>query len=118
MFQILLISLIYLILLIIISPIIDHLFTGLHKDESEFEILSEITGQLIVVILIWYYLNAIIQSFLKTYLKFKINEPELIAIDIVSAIVLIGLQHNLMIKLNYITKKHPIRSFIFQLFNN
>ena len=46
------------------------------------------------------------------------ENSELIAIDFVSAIVLIGLQNNLMDKLNYITKKHPIRSFIFQLFNN
>ena len=118
MFRLLLISLIYIILLIIISPIIDHLFTELHPDESDLEILGEIFSQLLFVVIIWYYFNIFIQFLLFKYFKIKIRSSDEVAIDILSAIIFVGLQNNLLVKLEYITKKHPIRNFVYQLFNN
>ena len=118
MFRILLISLIYIILLIIISPVIDHIFTGLHPDESYLEIYGEIFSQLLFVVIIWYYFNIFIKFLLSTYFKIKIKSSDEVAIDIISAIIFVGLQNNLVIKLKYITKKHPIRNFVYQLFNN
>ena len=60
----------------------------------------------------------LIQYFLKYFFKIHFSDPEELAIDIVFAIALIGLQKNLLSKLEYITLRHPIRDFIYPLFKN
>jgi|TARA_B110000971_G_C20031584_1_gene511688 hypothetical protein len=104
---------VYVIVLIFISPIIDHLFTNmeedLHKNESDIEILSEIISQIIVISIAWYFLHGFLRVNLEKLLNIKIKEGTKTAIDFVSAVVLVGLQKNLIDKLSYITSSHPIR---------
>ena len=104
---------VYAIVLIFISPIIDHLFTNmeedLHKNESDIEILSEIISQIIVISIAWYFLHGFLRVNLEKLLNIKIKEGTKTAIDFVSAVVLVGLQKNLIDKLSYITSSHPIR---------
>ena len=104
---------VYVIVLIFISPVIDHLFTNmeedLHKNESDIEILSEIISQIIVISIAWYFLHGFLRVNLEKLLNIKIKEGTKTAIDFVSAVVLVGLQKNLIDKLSYITSSHPIR---------
>ena len=104
---------VYVIVLIFISPIIDHLFTNmeedLHKNESDIEILSEIISQIIVISIAWYFLHGFLRVNLEKLLNIKIKEGTKTAIDFISAVVLVGLQKNLIDKLSYITSSHPIR---------
>jgi len=104
---------IYVIVLIFISPIIDHLFTNmeedLHKNESDIEILSEIICQIIVISIAWYLLHGFLRVNIERLLNIEIKEGTKTAIDFVSAVVLVGLQKNLIDKLSYITSAHPVR---------
>jgi len=86
--------------LLILSPIIDSFFGELDKTKSGLRLVVEIFCHILVLILLWRYL----ESFIRT--KFKLNNeiPEFI-----QGIFLVGLQKNLIDKLNYITYKHPIR---------
>jgi len=112
-------TLIYFIILLLISPIIDHLFTSLDQDkliqESNFEILSEIILQLIVITIVWYFLHGYLSKYLEYLLNAKMGEATKAGIDLVSAITLIGLQKNLIDKLEYITHEHPFRLSDFNL---
>jgi len=110
------ISVIHILILFAIAPIIDHAFSPLHKDESNAEILFEIITQLLTVSLAWYCLEKYI---LHTINKlFKVHNVTMIhtIVDIISAIVMIGLQSHLISKLEYITHEHPFR--LFQLFED
>lgn len=97
-----------------ISPIIDHLFKPLDKDKinrQDSDILFEIIAQVIVLALMWYLLSEIIISHINKKLNIRghplLNKTK----EVIGALVMIGLQKNLSLKLNYITKKHPIRTF-------
>ena len=110
-FIISIISIIYLIILMIISPIIDHFFTPLDKskNENKFKILFEISLHIIMIAIVWHTINTYIPKYIEKFLKFKINNVTKTGIEIVSSIVLVGLQKNLIDKLEYITLTHPIR---------
>ena len=106
-------SSIYVIVLIFIAPFIDHLFTSLEEDklikETNLQILLEIILHVIILTIAWYWLHKFLRSFLERLLKIKIKEATQTAIDFISALALIGLQKNLIDKLEYITIEHPFR---------
>ena len=112
-------TIIFFIILLFLSPVIDHLFTTLDQDkliqESNFQILSEIILQLIVITIIWYFLHGYLSKYLEYLLNAKMGEATKAGIDLVSAITLIGLQKNLIDKLEYITHEHPFRLSDFYL---
>ena len=112
-------TIIYFIILLIISPVIDHFFTTLDQDktvkESNFQILGEIILQLIVITIIWYFLHGVLGKYLEHLLDARMGEATKTGIDLVSAITLIGLQKNLIDKLEYITHEHPFRLSDFTL---
>jgi hypothetical protein len=110
------VSVIHILLLFSIAPIIDHLFTPLHKDESNEEILFEIITQLLTISIVWYILEKYILHSINKY--FNIHKSKFLdtTIDIIAALVLIGLQSHLVSKLEYITHEHPFR--ILTLFND
>jgi hypothetical protein len=106
-------SSIYLIILIFLAPFIDHLFTSLEEDkaikENNYQILSEIIIHAMVLTVTWYFLHKYLSKFLESVLDVKIKEATKSAIDFISAIALVGLQRNLIDKLEYITFEHPFR---------
>ena len=112
-------TIIYFIILLFISPVIDHFFTTLDQDktikESNFQILGEIILQLIVITIIWYLLHGYLSKYLENILNTEMGEATKAGIDLVSAITLIGLQKNLIDKLEYITHEHPFRFSDFTL---
>lgn len=110
--KLLFICIIYIASLIIISPIVDHLFGKLDEDESNTLILIEIISQILLISIIWYYHSTFLKYIVRIYLKENIDGHEVI-IDVVTAIGLIGLQYNMIQKLEYITHKHPFRIFKF-----
>jgi len=107
------ISSIYVIALIFISPIIDHAFTSLEEDklikETNLQILSEIIMHVMVLTIMWYFLHNSLKFILRKLLSIKIKETTQTAIDFISALALIGLQRNLIDKLKFITLEHPFR---------
>ena len=108
---------VYSVTLIAISPVIDHIFTPLHPDEPYSEVLGEFIAQIIAVSLSWYGINACLHSvFSKIKMPIRLHEET--AIEVVSAIILVGLQKNLLEKLEYLTEWHPVRDTLFQLFHD
>ena len=111
--KIVVIILIYVSVLFILAPLVDHAFTSLHKDETNFEIMSEIILQLITVSIVWYYVNSVMIFLISKYINLKgISRIESV-ISIVSGLMFVGLQTHLKSKLNYITHEHPFRFFQF-----
>lgn len=112
-FKISLFSSIYLIILMVVSPIIDHSFTSLDEDinmkENNYQILGEIILHLICITIVWYYINLFTRKYLTNFFDLKIKMATKTAISVVSSIALIGLQKNLINKLEYITITHPFR---------
>jgi hypothetical protein len=107
-------SSVYVIVLIFVAPFIDHLFTSLEEDkaieETNFQILSEIIAHVIVLTISWYFLYKYLNRFLESLLNVQINDATKKAIDFISALSLVGLQRNLINKLEYITFEHPFRA--------
>lgn len=112
-FKISLFSGIYLIILMVVSPIIDHSFTSLDEDinmkENNYQILGEIILHLICITIVWYYINLFTRTYLTNFFDLKIKMATKTSISVVSSIALIGLQKNLINKLEYITITHPFR---------
>ena len=106
-------SSIYLIILIFLAPFIDHLFTSLDEDkaigENNFQIFSEIILHVVILTISWYFLHKYLNELLESLLCVQINDATKKAIDFISAIALVGLQRNLIDKLEYITFEHPFR---------
>lgn len=106
-------SIIYILLLIFISPLIDHIFTPLEEDrklkENNFQILGEIILHLIIISIVWYFLTNYLALLLERILNIKIKEATKTTVGIVGSIALVGLQKNLIDKLKYITITHPFR---------
>jgi len=50
-------SVIYVSILIFISPIIDHFFNELDESQTNYKILSEIIIQITCLAIVWYYLH-------------------------------------------------------------
>ena len=119
-FRLALFSSIYVIVLIGFSPTIDHLFTPLEEDkkrkENNFDILGEIILHIIVLSVSWYYLNKYLKTFLEHVFNLNIKDHTSTAIDFIAAIALVGLQKNLINKINYITIEHPFRLRDLRLF--
>ena len=119
-FRLALFTSIYIIVLILFSPAIDHLFTTLEEDkklkENNFQILIEIILHVIVLSISWFYLNKYLKSFLEYIFSLKIKAHTSTAIDFIAAVALIGLQKNLIDKINYVTIEHPFRISYIQLF--
>ena len=112
-FKISLFSTVYLLILITVSPFIDHLFTSLDEDiivkENNLQILVEIIGQVIIITIIWFTINMYVRSYLEKIFNIQIKVATKTAINVISSIALIGLQRNLIDKLEYITLSHPFR---------
>tara|TARA_Y100000389_G_C17197836_1_gene382108 strand:- start:248 stop:622 length:375 start_codon:yes stop_codon:yes gene_type:complete len=112
-FKIPFVTIIYLLLLIVVSPVIDHSFTSLDEDinmkENNLQILGEVILHLIIIAFIWYIINYYVPKYIGSLLNIKIKQATKSAIGVVSSIVLIGLQKNLIDKLEYITLTHPFR---------
>lgn len=112
LFKISVFSIIYIGILILISPIIDNIFTSLEEDldkkENKLRIFSEIVIQLIIVSVIWYYLHSFLKNTIETKLNIKIKSATENTVNFISSIALIGLQKNLIDKLEYITDIHPL----------
>lgn len=112
-FKISLFSTSYLLILMVVSPIIDHSFTSLDEDinkkENNLKILGEIILHLISITIVWYYINLFARTYLENIFDLKIKIATKTAINVVSSIALIGLQKNLIDKLEYITLTHPFR---------
>lgn len=106
-------STIYIVILIFIAPLIDHAFTSLEEDidkkETNFQILIEIISHTIVLTISWYFLHKYLKKYLENLMNIKMKEATKTAIDIISAIALVGLQRNLIHKLKYISYEHPFR---------
>ena len=113
LFKISLFSTSYLLILITVSPMIDHIFTTLDEDmdqkENNFLIFGEIILHVIIITFVWYTINLHVGSYLETIFDLKIKTATKTAINVVSSIALIGLQKNLIDKLEYITISHPFR---------
>ena len=113
-------SVIYLLILITVSPLIDHIFTSLDEDiivkENRLQILGEIIGQIVVMVVLWHYINLYVGSYLEKTFNIQIKVATKTAINVISSIALIGLQKNLIDKLEYITLSHPFR--LADLFGN
>ena len=107
-------SLVYLYVLIGVSPIIDHQFTDLETDirenKSYFQILLEISAHIVILAVSWYLFHSNLKSLLERILNVKVFQHTEKAISIVSGLVLVGLQRNLLDKIKFITANHPIRS--------
>ena len=106
-------SVVYILLLIFLAPLIDHIFTSLDEDkklkENNFQILGEIILHLIIISIVWYLLNTYLLILLEGVLNIKIKEATKSTVGIVGSIALVGLQKNLIEKLEYITISHPFR---------
>ena len=113
LFKISIFSTIYLLILMIVSPLIDHIFSSLDEDikkkENNFQILIEIVLHIIAISFVWYMINSYVQKYIELLFNIKIKDATKSGIAIVSSIALIGLQKNLIDKLEYITLVHPFR---------
>lgn len=110
-FKITIITIVYIGVLIIVSPIVDNLFRSLDDDkekkENKIQIFLEIIFQLILVSILWYHLHKFLRSTVEKIFNLQIKYPTENAISFISSIALIGLQKNLLDKLEYITDIHP-----------
>ena len=106
-------SSVYIVVLIFVSPFIDHLFTTLDQDkikkETNIQILIEIILHVIVLTITWYWANKYLTQILEHILNVKIKDHTKTAIDFMAAIALVGLQTNLIDKLRYVSIEHPFR---------
>ena len=112
--KVIVVAFIYGTVLVFLGPLVDHAFTDLHKEETNWEILFEIIIHIITVAVIWYYLNNAILSILNPLIRVKNIKSIDTVISISSGLILVGLQTHLKRKLEYITHEHPFR--IFQVF--
>ena len=103
----------YIVILIIVSPMIDHFFdelpTDIQDQDSNVKVLIEIISHIIVLSIAWSLIHEYASYFLRTYAKIHIADNTQTAVDIISGVALVGLQKNLILKLNYITGVHPFR---------
>ena len=100
MIKIILVSVIYIIILFIISPIIDHLFSPLDEEKPEIEIILEIFGQILAVSIAWY----IISKYILTFINKKVGGIKSHDIldkssEIITSVITVGLQSHLIDKL-------------------
>ena len=109
MLKILLVTILYIIVLFIVSPVLDHAFSPLDKEESNLEIMLEIIGQIIALTIVWYIISEYFIIKLNDYLGLKDNKIIDKARNVISAVIMVGLQTHLVSKLEYLTHRHPFR---------
>jgi hypothetical protein len=94
---------------------IDHMFTNLDSDKNgntpTFSILIEVSLHLVVISVTWFAFHNFVKRVLENIFSTKVREHTEQSISIVAAIVLVGLQKNLIDKINYITTIHPVRDY-------
>ena len=108
-----LLLIICIILLSIISPIIDEIFSLDNELEktSNLKILYMVIIHIFIVgvlILIIHYF--LITDYLKYFKLLKHERYTKLFIDLIITLTLTGLQKNLLTKIRYLSSKHPIRS--------
>ena len=69
----------------------------------------ETISHVIVLSVLWYIMSHFINSYFCNLFHIKIREQTKTAIEFVAALALLGLQKNLMDKLEYLTFTHPFR---------
>lgn len=109
MLKILFVTVLYIIVLFIISPVLDHAFSPLDKEESNLEIMLEIIGQIIALTIVWYIISEYFIIKLNNYLGLKDNKIIDKARNVITAVIMVGLQTHLVSKLEYLTHRHPFR---------
>lgn len=109
MLKILLVTILYIIVLFIVSPVLDHAFSPLDKEESNLEIMLEVIGQIITLTIVWYIISEYFIIKLNDYLGLKDNKIIDKARNVISAVIMVGLQTHLVSKLEYLTHRHPFR---------
>jgi hypothetical protein len=109
MIKVLLATVMYIIVLFIVSPTIDHLFTPLDENDSNYKIMLEIISQIMVISVIWYFISEFFILKINHLLNIKNNKLLNKAREVISAVIIVGLQTHLTSKLEYITQKHPFR---------
>ena len=109
--KVLIYTTVYVIILVIFSPLIDHLFFEFNeiekKTQNRFIIIGEIILQITILSFLWYLLNVNVQKYMTKYIN--ISGEVLLAIQMITHLALFGLQKNLIDKLEFITLEHPIR---------
>lgn len=112
-FKLIIFTIIYIVVLLILSPFIDHIFTSLKEDEdkkeSNIQILLEIILHSILLVVLWYLSDRYFRRYLEHLLDIKMEGITETAMEVISGIILVGLQRNLIQKLEYITYEHPFR---------
>lgn len=98
-------------ILCIISPLIDNIFNKLDKNMSVTRLFIEIVSQIIIAGFIWYIIDKNILLVIKK--KLNIHTSKLIynMRDIFVAVVFVGLQKNLIDKLEYLNQLNPTSDF-------
>jgi len=96
---------IYSVLLFFLAPIIDKLFPILDKKKSNYKIKLEIILQIFIITLLFNIINQIMQNIFKSY---SISLP-LSGSSISAGLMFVGLQLNLIKKVNYISYENPFR---------
>ena len=109
MIKIFVVSIIYIIILFLISPVIDHAFSPLDEEEDDLEILIEIIGQIIAVSILWYVASEYIISFINKKVGVKHHVILDKARQVIAGVITVGLQTHLIKKLEYLTHRHPFR---------
>lgn len=109
MLKILLVTILYIIILFIVSPILDHAFSPLDEEESNLEIMLEIIGQIIALTIVWYIISEYFIIKLNNYLGLNGNKIIDKARNVITAVIMVGLQTHLVSKLEYLTHRHPFR---------
>uniref|UniRef100_A0A6C0CG03 Uncharacterized protein n=1 Tax=viral metagenome TaxID=1070528 RepID=A0A6C0CG03_9ZZZZ len=109
MLKILFATVLYIIVLFIVSPVLDHAFSPLDKEESNLEIMLEIIGQIITLTIVWYIISEYFIVKLNNYLGLNGNKIIDKARNVITAVIMVGLQTHLVSKLEYLTHKHPFR---------
>lgn len=112
-FKLIIFTIIYIVVLLILAPFIDHIFTSLKEDEdkkeSNIQILFEIIAHSILIVLLWYLSGKYFRELLENILNINMKGMTETAMEVLSGVILVGLQRNLIQKLEYITYEHPFR---------
>ena len=101
-------------ILIVISPIVDHLFY-INKEDKDEDISKIFTMVILHIIVLGILVYAIHYYIVKRTIKYlRLNDIYIKVIDLILTLTLTGLQRNLRHKLDYISGLHPIRSKIIE----
>lgn len=99
--------------LFILSPFVDHKFKTLDEDinqnKTRFQIMMQVMTHLVVLVILSYVVFRLFEHVIEKYMKIKINKYVHDGYEMVGAVVLVGLQRNLIEKLDYITSTHKSR---------